>query len=162
MHIARNRMWNGGATHYGISWKQSIFEDNVATGVSPTAMGSNYPQYGHSHGNPSVQNIYHHNNSQSQVWGSVSVCPASLPMIIILLWLFSHFNAARPNLRGFAIQDREMMTCDGGGGAFFGHITPLSPTSVLTAHPAQGIQPAGAVSIAELQCQCHSCAVACE
>ena len=66
----------------GISWKQSIFEDNVATGVSPTAMGSNYPQYGHSHGNPSVQNIYHHNNSQSQVWGSVSVCPpASLPVI---------------------------------------------------------------------------------
>jgi len=22
MHIARNRMWNGGTTHYGISWKQ--------------------------------------------------------------------------------------------------------------------------------------------
>ena len=37
MHIARNRFLNGGATHYGISWKQSIFEDNVATGVSPTA-----------------------------------------------------------------------------------------------------------------------------
>ena len=37
MHIARNRVYNGGATHYGISWKQSIFEDNVATGVSPTA-----------------------------------------------------------------------------------------------------------------------------
>jgi hypothetical protein len=67
----------------------------VATGVSPTAMGSNYPQYGHNFppltlslslvcfirvfslhfryghnsGNPSVQNVYHHNNSQSQVWG---------------------------------------------------------------------------------------------
>ena len=70
MHIARNRFYNGGATHYGISWKQSIFEDNVATGVSPTAMGSNYPQYGHNRGDPSVQNIYHHNNSQAQVWGN--------------------------------------------------------------------------------------------
>jgi hypothetical protein len=29
MHIARNRMWNGGTTHWGVSWKQSIFEDNV-------------------------------------------------------------------------------------------------------------------------------------
>ena len=22
MHIARNRFWNGGTTHWGISWKQ--------------------------------------------------------------------------------------------------------------------------------------------
>jgi len=87
----------------------------VATGVSPTAMGSNYPQYGHSHGDPSVQNIYHHNNSQSQVWGN----------------------------------DREMMTCDGGGGAFFGHIMPLTPTSVRTAHAARGIQPGGAICVLE-------------
>jgi hypothetical protein len=39
MHIARNRFWNGGTTHWGISWKQSIYEDNVATGASTTAMG---------------------------------------------------------------------------------------------------------------------------
>ncbi len=44
MHIARNRFWNGGTTHWGISWKQCVYEDNVATGVSTTAMGSNYPQ----------------------------------------------------------------------------------------------------------------------
>jgi hypothetical protein len=44
MHIARNRLWNGGTTHWGVSWKQCIYEDNVATGVSTTAMGSNYPQ----------------------------------------------------------------------------------------------------------------------
>ena len=42
MHIARNTFYNGGATHYGISWKQSIFEDNVATGVSPTGKSSRY------------------------------------------------------------------------------------------------------------------------
>lgn len=30
----------------GISWKQSIYEGNRATGVGATAMGSNYPQYG--------------------------------------------------------------------------------------------------------------------
>ena len=39
-------------------------QDNVATGVSPTAMGSNYPQYGHTHGDPSVQNIYHHSERE--------------------------------------------------------------------------------------------------
>ena len=40
MHIARNRFWNGGTTHWGVSWKQSIYEDNEATGASTTAMGS--------------------------------------------------------------------------------------------------------------------------
>jgi len=33
-------------------------------------MGSNYPQYDHADGAPHVQNIYHHNNSQTQVWGN--------------------------------------------------------------------------------------------
>jgi len=70
MHIARNRFWNGGTTHWGVSWKQCIFEDNVATGVGITAMGSNYPQYAHNDGEPHVQNIYHHNNSQNMVWGN--------------------------------------------------------------------------------------------
>ena len=37
MHIARNRMWNGGTTHWGISWKQCIFE--VRQG-SPPALSS--------------------------------------------------------------------------------------------------------------------------
>jgi hypothetical protein len=41
LHIARNQLWNGGTTHWGISWKQSIYEDNVAIGSSTTAMGSN-------------------------------------------------------------------------------------------------------------------------
>jgi len=41
MHIARNRLWNGGTTHWGVSWKQCIYEDNEATGASTTAMGSN-------------------------------------------------------------------------------------------------------------------------
>ena len=31
MHIARNRFYNGGTTHWGISWKQSVYEDNAAT-----------------------------------------------------------------------------------------------------------------------------------
>ena len=70
LHIARNQLWNGGTTHWGISWKQSIYEDNVAIGASTTAMGSNYPQYAHNDGAPHVQNIYHHNNSQTMVWGN--------------------------------------------------------------------------------------------
>ena len=70
MHISRNRFWNGGTTHWGISWKQCIYEDNEATGVSTTAMGSNYPQYAHSDGEPHVQNILHTNNSQNMVWGN--------------------------------------------------------------------------------------------
>jgi hypothetical protein len=70
LHVARNRFWNGGTTHWGISWKQAIYEDNRATGVSTTAMGSNYPQYNHADGNPHVQHIYHHNNSQNLVWGN--------------------------------------------------------------------------------------------
>ena len=70
MHIARNRFWNGGTTHWGISWKQSIYEDNNAIGASTTAMGSNYPQYAHNDGAPHVQNIYHFNNSQTMVWGN--------------------------------------------------------------------------------------------
>ena len=40
------------------------------TGVSTTAMGSNYPQYNHNDGNPHVQNIYHYNNSQNMIWGN--------------------------------------------------------------------------------------------
>jgi len=68
--IARNRFWNGGTTHWGISWKQCIYEDNVATGVSTTAMGSNYPQYSHADGAPHVANIAHFNNSQNMVWGN--------------------------------------------------------------------------------------------
>ena len=40
MHIARNRFWNGGTTHWGISWKQCIYEDNQATGASVTASGA--------------------------------------------------------------------------------------------------------------------------
>jgi hypothetical protein len=69
-HIANNRFWNGGTTHWGIEWKQCIYENNIATGVSVTAMGSNYPQYDHNDGNPHVQNIYHFNNSQNMIWGN--------------------------------------------------------------------------------------------
>ena len=69
-YIARNRFWNGGTTHWGIEWKQCIYESNEATGTSITAMGSNYPQYNHNDGNPHVQNIYHFNNSQNMVWGN--------------------------------------------------------------------------------------------
>jgi len=69
-HVANNRFWNGGTTHWGIEWKQCIFENNVATGTSTTSMGSNYPQYNHNDGNPHVQNIYHFNNSQNMVWGN--------------------------------------------------------------------------------------------
>eukprot|EP00041_Stephanoeca_diplocostata_P029767 m.886641 g.886641 ORF g.886641 m.886641 type:complete len:955 (-) comp23627_c0_seq5:567-3431(-) len=92
MHIARNTFWNGATTHWGISWKQTIYEDNVATGTSVTAMGSNYPQYAHNVGLPHVQNIYHHNNSQTMVWGN----------------------------------DREMMTCDNGGGVYYGAVLPAA------------------------------------
>lgn len=70
MHIANNRIYNGGTAHWGISWKQTIFEDNVMLGSSATAMGSNYAQYSHANGNPHVQNIYHNNNSMSMVWGN--------------------------------------------------------------------------------------------
>lgn len=112
MHIARNRFWNGGTTHWGISWKQCIYEDNVATGASTTAMGSNYPQYAHTDGAPHVQNIYHHNNSQTMVWGN----------------------------------DREMMTCDGGGGVYFGHATSAGDIVTL-ASPAAGPQPGGGVCV---------------
>ena len=68
--VQNNRFWNGGTTHWGISWKQAIYEGNVATGVSATSMGSNYPQYDHADGRPHVQNIYHANNSQNMVWGN--------------------------------------------------------------------------------------------
>ena len=70
LEVRGNRFWNGGTTHWGISWKQAIYEENDATGVGATAMGSNYPQYEHADGAPHVQNIYHHNNSQTQVWGN--------------------------------------------------------------------------------------------
>jgi len=70
LQVRNNRFWNGGTTHWGISWKQAIYEGNVAVGVSATAMGSNYPQYDHGDGRPHVQNIYHHNNSQTMVWGN--------------------------------------------------------------------------------------------
>ena len=33
-HIVNNRFWNGGTTHWGIEWKQCIYESNVATGIS--------------------------------------------------------------------------------------------------------------------------------
>eukprot|EP00039_Didymoeca_costata_P023790 m.8277 g.8277 ORF g.8277 m.8277 type:complete len:915 (-) comp3864_c0_seq1:40-2784(-) len=112
MHIARNRFWNGGTTHWGISWKQCIYEDNVATGVSTTAMGSNYPQYAHNSGLPHVQNIYHHNNSQNMVWGN----------------------------------DREMMTCDGGGGVYYGPATS-SGTHVSLPTAASNSQPGGALCV---------------
>jgi len=70
LRVSNNRLWNGGTTHWGISWKQSIFENNVATGVSTTAYGSNYPQYDSGSGDPNVQNIYHFNNTQDQVLGN--------------------------------------------------------------------------------------------
>jgi hypothetical protein len=118
MHIARNRIWNGGTTHWGISWKQCIFEDNVATGVSTTAMGSNYPQYAHTRGEPHVQNIYHSNNSQTQVWGN----------------------------------DREMMTCDGGGAVYYGEIQQQGPSpaeratvKLAVGKHASAAQPGGAI-----------------
>ena len=79
MHVARNRLWNGGTTHWGISWKQCVFEDNVATGVATTAMGSNYPQYDHAADAPHVQNIYHHNNTQSMVWGAPAAMRSNPP-----------------------------------------------------------------------------------
>lgn len=109
-----NRFWNGGTTHWGISWKQCIYESNVATGVSTTAMGSNYPQYAHNDGAPHVQHIYHFNNSQNMVWGN----------------------------------DREMMTCDGGGGVYYGTATaPLGSTTVTLSSPASGPQPGGALCV---------------
>lgn len=138
MHIARNRFWNGGTTHWGISWKQSIYEDNVATGVSTTAMGSNYPQvvpaarsfdfpptfssrrcalqYQHNDGAPHVQNIYHHNNSQNMVWGN----------------------------------DREMMTSDAGGGVYVGFVeaqTEGALNQVTLSEAAAGPQPGGAFCV---------------
>ena len=51
----------------GTSWRQCIYEDNVAIGVSASAMGSNYHGYTSA---PSTENIYHHNNSQAMVWGN--------------------------------------------------------------------------------------------
>ena len=33
-HIVNNRFWNGGTTHWGIEWKQCIYESNIATGIS--------------------------------------------------------------------------------------------------------------------------------
>eukprot|EP00941_MAST-03F_sp_MAST-3F-sp1_P003605 g3605.t1 len=71
MHIARNRFYNGGTTHWGISWKQSIFEDNESIGTSITSMGSNYPP-AYAGGVPwaHTQYIYHHNNSFRLVWGN--------------------------------------------------------------------------------------------
>jgi len=112
MQIARNRFYNGGTTHWGISWKQSIYEDNMATGTSTTAMGSNYPQYAHTNGEPHVQNIYHHNNSQNLVWGN----------------------------------DREMMTCDGGGGVYYGPATS-NGTIVTLATKASSSQNGGAMCV---------------
>ena len=112
MHIARNRLWNGGTTHWGVSWKQCIYEDNEATGASTTAMGSNYPQYAHNDGAPHIQNVYHHNNTQNMVWGN----------------------------------DREMMTCDGGGGVYFGGATSVG-TAVSLANAASGAQPGGAMCV---------------
>ena len=85
MHIARNRLWNGGTTHWGISWKQCIYEDNEATGVSTTAFGSNYPQYAHNDGAPHVQNIYHFNNTQNQVWGNDRKPSIALVLLLHLL-----------------------------------------------------------------------------
>ena len=75
-------------------------------------MGSNYPQYAHSDGQPHVQNIYHHNNTQNLIWGN----------------------------------DREMMTCDGGGGVYYGPATSAG-TEVTLAAPAAGPQPGGAVCV---------------
>ena len=112
MHIARNRFWNGGTTHWGVSWKQCIYEDNAATGASTTAMGSNYPQYSHNDGSPHIQNIYHHNNSQNMVWGN----------------------------------DREMMTCDGGGGVYFGGATSKG-TAVTLSTASHGSQPGGSICV---------------
>ena len=114
MHIARNRFWNGGTTHWGVSWKQCIYEDNRATGVSTTAMGSNYPQYAHNDGAPHVSNIAHFNNTQNMVWGN----------------------------------DREMMTCDGGGGVYYGGARAAAgSTRIALAAPATGKQPGGALCI---------------
>jgi hypothetical protein len=114
MHIARNRFWNGGTTHWGVSWKQCIYEDNRATGVSTTAMGSNYPQYSHGDGAPHVSNIAHFNNTQNMVWGN----------------------------------DREMMTCDGGGGVYYGGARAgAGSTRVALAAPATGAQPGGALCV---------------
>lgn len=42
MHVARNQFYNGGTTHWGTSWRECIYEDNQAIGVSASAMGSNY------------------------------------------------------------------------------------------------------------------------
>eukprot|EP00040_Diaphanoeca_grandis_P025574 m.141853 g.141853 ORF g.141853 m.141853 type:complete len:943 (+) comp30217_c0_seq1:33-2861(+) len=112
MQIARNRFYNGGTTHWGISWKQCIYEDNMATGTSTTAMGSNYPQYAHTDGEPHVQNVYHHNNSQNLVWGN----------------------------------DREMMTCDGGGGVYYGPATSTG-TLVTLATKASSAQNGGALCV---------------
>lgn len=115
MHIRGNRIFNGGTAHWGISWKQTIFEDNIMQGVSPTAMGSNYAQYSHDNGNPHVQNVYHNNNSMSMVWGN----------------------------------DREMMTLDGGGGVYYGHVKPSTrgATSIVLLKSAQAAQPGGALVV---------------
>ena len=114
MHIARNRFWNGGTTHWGVSWRQCIYEDNQATGVSVAAMGSNYPQYAHDNGEPHVQNIFHHNNTQQMIWGN----------------------------------DREMMTCDGGGGVYFGGaVQDDTGLHIKLARNASGSQPGGAMCV---------------
>eukprot|EP00051_Salpingoeca_urceolata_P024169 m.421658 g.421658 ORF g.421658 m.421658 type:complete len:919 (-) comp20198_c0_seq6:105-2861(-) len=69
MQIVNNTMHNGGTAHWGISWKQTIFELNAMRGCSITAMGSNYPQYTHNSIKSHVCNIWHGDNSYSLVFG---------------------------------------------------------------------------------------------
>ena len=54
--------------------------------------------------------------------------------LVIGAWCVSRARCADNSQSQVWGNDREMMTCDGGGGAFFGHVTPLSPTSVRTSH----------------------------
>jgi hypothetical protein len=85
MHIARNQFWNGGTTHWGISWKQSIYEDNTAIGASTTAMGSNYPQYAHNDGAPHVQ-VRHSGVSESPCSSQAACLLAAPPRYDALAW----------------------------------------------------------------------------
>ena len=62
LHVARNKFYNGGTTHWGTSWRLSIYEDNVAIGVSASAMGSNYHGYTTA---PSTECIYRERHPNS-------------------------------------------------------------------------------------------------
>lgn len=145
-------------------------EDNVATGASTTAMGSNYPQVSAGQPDRCADSVVPRpdvagcmcstRTATARRMFKTFITPTTRRTWVSLAGRLPHNSCARGKTAAVVQSvtlsvggsvwgnDREMMTSDAGGGVYAGFVKlQTDPLAVHLARPAEGTQPGGAMCV---------------